>query len=881
VVVWEDGSTIAFREELLPIRESLQPMGLPPFGALVLLLAGLRGKTPAAAQLQEPPAVPAVGPVSGKAVALLAVREQFRRQLEAACAELKKLTQLPAELRSGLAGKCVLAEALLERFTGARTPAGPILRGWAEPIPDAELNESGVDDGPGGSGEGVQHVHLLAQGLKEHSPASLALRLRTGLDALPGKAETPLPPAERARRLIDALSQDPEQGAMARAALRFLAAVRLPRHLGERDELAVGGVADITNRGPLDRLLLSELAHDDLTLAVRVALNEALFLRREPPAHEPPGTLALLLDSGVRLWGVPRVLAGAVALALAASDRQLAQVLAWRAHGAAVRSIDLLSRAGLIEHLAALAVDAHPGAALTAFVAALPPATHHRTVVITHPDGLMDPDFRRALAQLNEHPGFVATVDRSGRFELHRLPLAHRPPLCQAEIDLAAVFQEAKKPLPLLDSSRPPDLPAFLRMVPCPFLLPYPGAVDHWVKTPDGRIFASLTDRQLITFEGRRTGGQTLTGRLPPGRTVWMGVADGEVHLLKAAGLRRPIRLVSVPAAGGEPRVTDLLSGVEWVAAHATEGVLLLIRTHKIRAFALSDGRALGGTVHPHRWLHGRYFASQDSFYAATWDGQAVRLDPVTLAPAYNPQSVRLLFDRDGLAGPWMLLKQSGLVLSSADGKRAACNISTTDADTVMVSDDGHRVLLTRRYPPMRSLSFLESGVVRNDRGGPVREEELNPPPSLPSWNLYRVSTGAISASAADGLSLCGRKGRWRDVRWHAADGALRMFEAAPDVERVRHCLVFSRCSAPPALGCTLEVASWLNGSQAFLDSRGLLHLKSHDSTVPELTLALCVSELAGWTSDGDVCGPRFFIGDAVPAAKKVHDALVSFLERL
>jgi hypothetical protein len=36
---------------------------------------------------------------------------------------------------------------------------------------------------------------------------------------------------------------------------------------------------------------------------------------------------------------------------------------------------------------------------------------------------------------------------------------------------------------------------------------------------------------------------------------------------------------------------------------------------------------------------------------------------------------------------------------------------------------------------------------------------------------------------------------------------------------------------------------------------------------VPELTLALCVSELAGWTSDGDVCGPLFI--DAVPAAKR------------
>ena len=39
--------------------------------------------------------------------------------------------------------------------------------------------------------------------------------------------------------------------------------------------------SDISNRGPLDRLLLSESAHDDLTLAVRIALNEALYLRRE------------------------------------------------------------------------------------------------------------------------------------------------------------------------------------------------------------------------------------------------------------------------------------------------------------------------------------------------------------------------------------------------------------------------------------------------------------------------------------------------------------------------------------------------------------------------------------------------------------------------
>src|SRR5262249_46819561 len=179
---------------------------------------------------------------------------------------------------------------------------------------------------------------------KLHDAESLALRLRTGLDALPEEAEANLPPAERARRLIEELSRDPEFGAVGRAARELMAAVRLPRRLAEAEQLAVGGVADISNRGPLDRLLLSELAHDDLTLSARIALNEALYLRREPPMREPPGTLALLLDSGVRLWGVPRVLATALALAFVARDKQHHEILAWRAHGKQLAAVDLLSR---------------------------------------------------------------------------------------------------------------------------------------------------------------------------------------------------------------------------------------------------------------------------------------------------------------------------------------------------------------------------------------------------------------------------------------------------------------------------------------------------------------------------------------------------------
>ena len=42
VLVWRDGSTIAFRQEVIEIIKWLAPNGLPSFGAIVLLLAAWR-----------------------------------------------------------------------------------------------------------------------------------------------------------------------------------------------------------------------------------------------------------------------------------------------------------------------------------------------------------------------------------------------------------------------------------------------------------------------------------------------------------------------------------------------------------------------------------------------------------------------------------------------------------------------------------------------------------------------------------------------------------------------------------------------------------------------------------------------------------------------
>src|SRR5262249_54934372 len=199
----------------------------------------------------------------------------------------------------------------------------------------------------------------------------------------------------------------------------LMAAVTLPRAVSDREDLPLGGVSDISSRGPLDRLLLSELAHDDLTLAVRVATGEALYLRREQPPRTPPRERVLLLESGIRSWGVPRVFATAVALALTATTDAHTDVVCYRAAGGGVLPVDLTTRQGLIEHLGALEPEPHPGGALRTLLAILEDReVPHDLVLVTAEDVLADRGFQHDLTASEPWPLHVATVRRDGRYEL-------------------------------------------------------------------------------------------------------------------------------------------------------------------------------------------------------------------------------------------------------------------------------------------------------------------------------------------------------------------------------------------------------------------------------------------------------------------------------
>jgi hypothetical protein len=133
---------------------------------------------------------------------------------------------------------------------------------------------------------------------------SLVRYMDTGLKAppLPTQPEVEVPESEHPD-LLTALEHHKETHGLARLARQIIATVHLPRDSRDLSDQAIGGFADISNRGDFDKLLLSELAQDDDMLMARLANQEALFLKREGIPEQPAHKFRILCDVSLKMWG--------------------------------------------------------------------------------------------------------------------------------------------------------------------------------------------------------------------------------------------------------------------------------------------------------------------------------------------------------------------------------------------------------------------------------------------------------------------------------------------------------------------------------------------------------------------------------------------------
>jgi hypothetical protein len=899
VVCWADGRTIAFREELLAVLERLAAEGLPPLGAVLLVLAACRENWPS-----EPSRrgilLGLLSPADG------IVTSEDLKLLTEVCRGLDNVHDLAAEQRGTPTAKSELCDLVFhgkdERYLDSQSMQ--LIVGFQigltpeqlEPINAAAMDLLRRD------------LRALQSGLSRVDADRLARRTRTGLDQTLAPVGIDVPPAEAARRLISQLQNHPELSGVARLARKLLSVIQWPRPLADLSEIPAGGFSDIANRGTLDRLLLSELANDDMTLAVRVASGEAMYLRREVPPAIPPRERIVLMDVGLRMWGVPRVFGTAVGMALAAASQAEFNVSAYRADGPDIIEADLASESGLTEQLAALDYRAHPGLALPqweALIAGNASATD--TVLVTGEDVLDDFDFQQALARLSLDEFYLATVSREGRFRLLRHSHAGKKIVREAQFSLDEVLARDPVAKPLIDPKDGGKLPAFLQQFPLPLLLSRPFDLDSaWLIRGEG-LLALTKDNRLVLWTRPDLGSQEIAAGMPPGKihccsaviddVVWAVIGRlGPKSLYSVAIDLKNMRVksqVRLQIIGDTPRGAFLDSGFVYVVSNECLDVL--------------DPRsgehllAINTRISP-RWSgYGRYFRPPDRYqwFAAAYGAPFGETGGSGFQEVISSDQIRsrvvAVFDAADVEGP-VAIHWTGKI-QFADGSEKAIQIHNRQGvllvEVLAISRDGHRFAIETNETKddqerKRFLVYTLTGATR-----PLAQHQ--DPKMAVDWifndvarpQQLRYRFRGIFVDNRRRLTLLSRHGAmWplglQDNNQRYAFPKQGTHGGAPHLQPTwRTFDSVESWNGTEYEG--LSLATWPSGDRAILDSRGLLHLQAADGRVAEFTILLAEGETAGWSVDGRWWGPKYFRGDhtATPVADIVREVINPFIEGL
>lgn len=788
IIEWQNSTTICYREELEHVLRSLVGTGLPPLASALLLLAACADTWPnemsSVALRRLPHTVPEGpnDPHSGVLEQYVSKTLQFMELVRA----------LPAALRQ--------AEPKIHLFKSvfdAQAPrvnvelSGPVLDEWSSGRLDDMLRRFGNNVA---TRRGLQNdLNCFVQALKRFpTTEALALHLRTGLDKLP-EPETPAPEIpNQPLDLFERLAQDPRTAGLARLAQHLGAALRIPMHTQGASDQPLGGVSDVTNRGNFDRLLLSELAHDDLSLMARLVNNEALYLRREEPPRQDARPRFILLDTTLRMWGVPRVFALAAALAWARSSRQVrppVPVAAVGLGGKAFSALDLESFEGVVAALELLDVAPHGGVALQAFARAAQTQAAADTMLITDAQLLHQPEFALALAEAKPALRFLLTVDRSGELQLYEYQNGHRVPISAARYDLEELLFKASAParrLPPISVSGI-TTPAFLQQVPAPLYFPTVGLRVLTSNTYFPRHIGvlSVTSVQRMLYWPRdKYGAQEVLPVIEDGnysfgddeRTVYVLVSSQSQLVFYAltvdTGAVVRVDLSAEIPSGIAPTKVLYISGYFylWFPARTTDPRNILVASITVFDCKRQQIAARGNTNWP--------------------NGQAATL---------NHQHVKQLINNG-----YNVLQR-------------VTKVGLTDAGELLIEGQELRVV-------------SNSGTLAHE----LRLRSKRPESQVRV--LAQVSTETFALTANKRLPF-------------------RLFR-------------------------------WPNGSEAVLDPRGLLHLRSANASVPEITLVLIINQpIAAWVADDDsvcgtVCGSTYFTGPNPSRQMAVPEFYRQYIQR-
>jgi hypothetical protein len=746
VVEFANKKTICYRDDLTYLLGELPAETRFPFGSILLLLCACKDDWDNVFEVEQQLMHISIAPGFSSADYLQA--EQMKND---AYAFLKIVNALPGAERTGIKRTALIMAVIGTIEMGEKELA--IIDLWK--LPDIssmlkQLNSGELDRAIFFRRKKLNFERIsadlspLAAALQFFPDTeTLALKLKTGLLALPQKAPVVLPENEGVD-LLGQLEEDQKTRMLSALTRKILAAIRIPMHLSGSSDFALGGVADIGNRGNFDQLLLSELAQDDLLLTARLANNEALYLKRETPPNNAVEELGIFIDVTLKMWGMPRILSLATGLALRENKLKNQQLKVWGI-GTKSTELDLDSKKGVIAALEQLDPALNCGEQLVKTIREQS-KKKGKYVLITSDGFLQTLPTAMYFQQIKEQLNFLVTVSHDGHIQLIGLTKNRHQLLNEARITLDDLVYKTGKTNRQKHLEK--ELPAIMREDVFPLYYP-----TSKVRLTQNNTYSNSHKQIFVVTQDRRV-------------LYWSEKNKGAVELI------------------------DFLPHGSYCFGENNTDVYLLVNSTKAETLKV-------------------YYLNVDKEMAVLYEIAARQ------QTGYDIKFIDQQFYLMGAKG-----------------------LDILDLDTMKLSAGSE--LETRQFKSHQKV------IQHYKNFSPLKKQINNGYSVINSVKSVYVHTAGRLFLDTREFKVDGEQFVWRENAMAAVEWVKPVKEYQVSIENLSN-IKFTKFI-------------WENGSSALLDSRGVLHLKSHDSSIPEISILLVVDQpSACWCADGIVSGSAYF----------------------
>ncbi len=417
---------IAYRPYVMEILKELQPQGWPPFGALLMVLYAMQdGYIDFEKPLRKTVNFYSVGDVDFKA----------EKQIEF----LKKVQSLP-KIYKQKQNKIVLLQTL---FKNGHNRTSSVVAAFNLQIYSKRPHEIETCAEKKHARPSDLNRDLSALDLNTKFPdvQSIidAMKDLIGEPELDDEVIQEEATANTDKDFIRELTEDPKTFQVGSLIKRIWSGLKIPmRHLSPGEQ-PVGGISDMTNKGDFHRMLLSEFANDEEVFMNRVANNEVLYIQREIPPEENIFERIILIDTSLRNWGTPKVLAFASALAVIKHPKAHSECKVF-ALGQSGIPISLDKVEDVIENLNQVSSVLQVSEALGKFFTEQHTEKDIEMFFITHQENMADEKVQKIIHENRDRLKFLVTTTADGEINFYKHHLGTRKHIQKIKLPLQELW---------------------------------------------------------------------------------------------------------------------------------------------------------------------------------------------------------------------------------------------------------------------------------------------------------------------------------------------------------------------------------------------------------------------------------------------------------